>query len=318
MTPIAIGVLVFATAFIGALALLSRAPEREAVAVRLREVEQHRAPRTVTLSLPFYRRALIPFIKTSTDMVTRLAPPKSIALVRSRLEQSGQRYRDPLMWILLKWLGTAAGAGAAYAWAVWQRWPIEQWAPVAIGLAGIAYLWPEMKIRMAIERRQARILKELPETLDLLTIAVEAGLGLDQALSVVAARRPGPLSDEIRAYLDEVGLGMERKEALRAVGRRTGLSELVSLTSTLVQAMEFGVSIATVLRVQAEEVRVRRRQRIEERAMKAPVKMLFPLIFLIMPAVFVVTAGPGLIRVYTEFIGNRMPSQFRPPAEPGR
>jgi tight adherence protein C len=315
MSPVVIGLLVFATAFLGTLALFNRAPEREAISVRLKTVEQQRAPRAVTLSLPFHRRALIPFFKALTGMVTRLAPPKSIALVRNRLEQAGRRYSDPLVWILLKWSRTAAAAGIVYAYALWQRWALGQWLPVAIGMAGLAYLWPELTIRQAIERRQAQILKELPETLDLLTIAVEAGLGLDQALSVVTAKRPGPLSEEIRAYLDEVALGMDRREALRGVGRRTGVPELLSLTSTLVQAMELGVSIATVLRVQAEDVRTRRRQRIEERAMKAPVKMLFPLIFLIMPAVFVVTAGPGLIRVYTEFIKSAGPSQFQPPAE---
>jgi tight adherence protein C len=313
MNPLLIGLLIFATAFLGALAILSRAPQREAVDIRLREIEQQRAPRAVTLSLPFYRRALIPFLKITTATMTRLAPPKSIAIVRGHLEQAGWRYSDPFVWILLKWLRAAAGAGVVYAVGAWQRWPLGQWLPVAVGLAGLGYLWPELTLRQAIRNRQALILKELPETIDLLTIAVEAGLGLDQALAVVADRRQGPLSDEIHAYLDEVALGMERREALRGIGRRTGVEELVSLTSTLIQAMEFGVSIATVLRVQADEVRVRRRQRIEERAMKAPVKMLFPLIFLIMPAVFVVTAGPGLIRVYTEFLGTGGPQQFRPP-----
>ncbi len=319
MEPLVIGVLVFATMFVGALAILSRAPEREVVAVRLREIEEQRSPRAVTLSLPFHRRAFFPLIKSTIQLVTRIVPPKSLAAVRSNLEKAGRRYSDPVVWILVKWLSTGAATAAVYGAGILLHWPRSVWLPLAAACAIPGYLWPEVNIRRAIQRRQAVIIKELPETLDLLTIAVEAGLGLDQALAVVAARRTGPLSEEIRAYLDEVGLGQERQEALRAIGRRTGVEELISFTATLGQAMEFGVSIADVLRIQADEVRTRRRQRIEERALKAPVKLLFPMIFLIMPALFVVAAGPGLIRVYTEFIKPAGPGTFNPPPpSPGR
>ncbi len=319
MEPLVIGVLVFATMFIGALAILSRSPQREVVAVRLREIEEQRSPRAVTLSLPFHRRAFLPLIKSTIQLVTRIVPPKSLAAVRGNLEMAGRRYGDPLLWILVKWLSTGAAAAAVYGAGILLHLPRSVWVPLALAFAILGYLWPEVNIRRTIQRRQTIIIKELPETLDLLTIAVEAGLGLDQALAVVATRRTGPLSEEIRAYLDEVGFGRERLEALRAIGRRTGVEELISFTATLGQAMEFGVSIADVLRIQADEVRTRRRQRIEERALKAPVKLLFPMIFLIMPALFVVAAGPGLIRVYTEFIKPVGPRTFSPPpASPGR
>lgn len=313
MDPLLIGVLVFLTLMASGLAVLTRAPERQAVAARLQTIERERMPRAMTLALPFSTRALIPLLKSVVQSLTHLLPPRSIGAVRTHLERAGRRSADPVVWILTKWALTAAAGGGAYALTSWQLWPGSSRISFAIGLAGLAYLWPELKIRRAIQARQTRILKELPETLDLLTISVEAGLGLDQALGLVASRRSGPLSEEIRGYLDEVALGAERPAALKAIGARTGVEELVSFTAALVQAMEFGVSIAHVLRVQADEVRVRRRQRIEERAMKTPVKMLFPLIFLILPALFVVAAGPGLIRLYTEFIRPSGPTQFTPP-----
>ncbi len=319
MEPLVIGLLVFLTVFVGGVALLRRAPEREAVGIRLQEIELQRTPRELTLSLPFYRRAFFPLVKSLVGVVTRVVPPNSIAAVRRNLAMAGRRHSDPVAWFLLKWVRAGLFGGAVLVVSVLLHWPPAVQAPLVLSYAGLGYLWPELSIRRAIMRRQAKIIKELPETLDLLTISVEAGLGLDQALETVATRRTGPLSEEIRAYLDEVRLGSARNEALKAIGTRTGVEELITFTGTLVQAMEFGVSIAVVLRIQADEVRTRRRQRIEERAMKAPVKMLFPLIFLILPALFVVVAGPGLIRAYTEFIRPVGPGMFSPPPPgPGR
>ncbi len=318
MEPLVIGLLVFTTVFISTLAVSRRAPEREVIAIRLQDIAQQRTPRAVMLALPFHRRAFLPFVKSVVQVVTRFTPSKSIEAVHRNLAKAGRRHDDPVTWILLKWLRAGLLGGGVFGAGMLLRWSPTVQVPVALAYAGLGYLWPELSIRRRTQRRQAKIVKELPETLDLLTISVEAGLGLDQALDVVATRRPGPLTEEIRAYLDELNLGRDRREALKAIGSRTGLEELVSFTGTLVQAMEFGVSIATVLRIQADEVRTRRRQRIEERAMKAPVKLLFPMVFLILPALFVVTAGPGLIRAYVEFIKPVGPGIFAPPGAPGR
>ena len=314
MEPLTIGALVFATVFAGTLALFRRAPATQAVAARLEQIEQTHLPRAMTLGMPFYRRALLPFAQSAAQLVIRFVPPRSIDAVRNNLIKAGRRQTDPIVWILSKWIRTGVLGALAYLVGRLAQIPTAQLLLMAAPMAGIGYVSSEFGIRTAITKRQNQILRELPETLDLLTISVEAGLGLDQALEVVTKRRTGPLSDEIRIYLEEVKLGKDRNEALKAIGKRTGLDELVSFTSSLVQAMEFGVSIAQVLRIQADEVRTRRRQRIEERAMKAPVKMLFPIIFLILPSIFVVVAGPGLIRVYTEFIRPAGgPGQFAPP-----
>jgi tight adherence protein C len=308
-----IGLLVFMTIFLGALVALRRTVEQESVGMRLQEIELQRSPREAALSQPFVRRVVVPPIKAVASTIISIMPPGSIDRVRANLIRAGHRRSDPIGWILRKWLWAGLLGGAAFLLGLEQRWPPAAALFFPAACAGIAYLWPELRIRTAIRRRQAKIVKEFPETLDLLTITVEAGLGLDQALETITARRAGPLSDEIRAYLDEVKLGADRAGAIKAIGSRTGLEELVSFASSLVQAMEFGVSIAQVLRVQADEARTRRRHRIEERAYKAPVKMLFPLIFLILPALFVIVAGPGFIRAYTEFIHPASPA-IAPPS----
>jgi len=311
MLPITIAVLVFATVLLAATALLQRQPEKQLVAERLREIGQQGMPREATLQLPFSQRALGPVFAYAVRLVTRFTPAASLGAVRANLLRSGNRKTDPIVWIAWKWIRAIAVAVVVAFLA--RRAPGGSPLLFAAVAGVLAYLWPEFMLRRAIERRNAKIVRELPETLDLLTVTVEAGLGLDQALETVATRRKGPISEEIRVYLDEVSLGGDRQVAMKAIGTRTGVEDLVSFTSTLTRAMEFGVNIAQVLRVQSDEARTRRRQRIEERAYKAPVKMLFPLIFLILPALFVVVAGPGFVRIYTEFMSSGGPG-FGPPA----
>lgn len=301
MIPAGIAVLVFGTVLLAATALLQRAPEKQLVAERLKEIRAFGMPREATLALPFSQRVLAPLLRSTAKVVTRFTPAGSVAAVRANLLRTGDHRTDPVVWIAWKWLRAAALGIVAFV--LGGRVPAGSPLMFAIAAAGLGYLWPEFMLRRKVRRRQARIIRDFPETLDLLTVTVEAGLGLDQALETVAARRRGPISHEIRVYLDEIGLGAERQAALRAIGSRTGVEDLVSFTASLVRAMEFGVNIANVLRVQSDEARTRRRQRIEERAYKAPVKMLFPLVFLILPAVFVVVAGPGFARLYSQVGG---------------
>jgi len=312
MMPVAIAVLVFGTVLLGAAALLQRSPERQLVAARLKELGEQGMPREATLALPFAQRAVAPMILSVAKLAARFTPAGSIAAVQANLLRAGNRTTDPVVWIAWKWLRAAVLGVVVLVLA--RRAPAGTPLLFALAAAGLGYMWPTLSLRGAILRRQARIVREFPETLDLLTVTVEAGLGLDQALETVASRRRGPISDEIKVYLQEVGLGGDRQTAMKAIGTRTGVEDLVSFTSTLVRAMEFGVNIAQVLRVQADEARTRRRQRIEERAYKAPVKMLFPLIFLILPALFVVVAGPGFVRIYTQFLSNGGPGFGGPAA----
>jgi tight adherence protein C len=153
-------------------------------------------------------------------------------------------------------------------------------------------------------RRQQRITRELPDALDLLTLSVEAGLGFDAALAQVAATMPGPLAREIARALHEMQMGMRRADALRALGGRTQVAELRTVSTAVVQAGELGIPIAAVLREQASEMRLKRRQRAEEQAQKVPVKVTVPLILCLFPALFIVVIGPAAINIMHTFLNK--------------
>ncbi len=160
------------------------------------------------------------------------------------------------------------------------------------------YLVPGAYLGSMAGTRQKAIRQQLSDVMDLLTISVEAGLGFDAALSQVVNNVPGPLAEEITRLLQEMQIGVSRSDAFRHMGERTDVPELRAFILSMIQADLFGVSIAGVLRAQSRDLRLKRRQRAEEVAQKVPVKLLFPTIFLILPAMFVVLLGPGVIRIY--------------------
>lgn len=167
---------------------------------------------------------------------------------------------------------------------------------LAVG-AVFGFFLPDLLLLNAGQKRQEKIRRALPDALDMLTVCVEAGLGFDAALAQVARNTTGPLAQECARVLQEMQIGKSRNEALRALTDRTTVSELRAFVSALAQAGELGVPIASVLREQAREMRIRRRQRAEEQAQKVPVKILFPLIACLFPAMFVVIIGPGAISI---------------------
>jgi tight adherence protein C len=162
---------------------------------------------------------------------------------------------------------------------------------------GIGFLVPEFWLGSKIKARQKAILKMIPDTLDLLTISVRAGLGFDAALAKVVEKLAGPLSDEFRRALAEVRVGKARRDALRDMVPRTNVQPLSNFIGAIVQAEQLGVSISKVLQVQSEQLRIERRQRAEEQAAKAPIKMLFPLVGCIFPALFLTILAPAFIQI---------------------
>jgi tight adherence protein C len=164
-------------------------------------------------------------------------------------------------------------------------------------LSGVSFMYPDVLLNRKIEDRQKEISRKLPDILDLLVISVEAGLGFEQALDRTCTAVPGALSDEFRRMLHEIRIGATRADALRAMADRSDVAELRSFILAMLQADTFGVSISRLLRSQADEMRIKRRLMAQEKAQKAPVKMLFPLVFCIFPSIFVVILGPAMINI---------------------
>jgi len=182
--------------------------------------------------------------------------------------------------------------------------PFEGAVPKVAAVALFAmtgYTLPGAAVSARASSRQKEIRKAMPDTMDLLTISVEAGLGFDAALAQVVKNVPGPLSEEISRMLQEMQIGVSRVEALRHLNDRTEVPELDGFVLSMIQADKYGIGVAKVLRAQSTELRQKRRQRAEEKAQKVPMKLLFPMIFLVLPAMFIVILGPGAIKVWDTF-----------------
>jgi tight adherence protein C len=179
--------------------------------------------------------------------------------------------------------------------------PLLDSTMMRLGVGGLilflGFYGPEASLNRAIDDRRKEMEKTLPDIIDLLVISVEAGLGFEAAMGRVVQNVPGELSKEFSRTLQETRVGVSRHDALKAMADRTDVDDLNSFILSLVQADQFGVSISRMLRVQAEEMRVRRRQRIQEKAFAAPVKMIFPMMFCIFPSIFIVILGPAAISI---------------------
>lgn len=289
-----------ALATVGAITSERRAVGRSLAAVQA--IKTAPAQMRNELDLPFGDRVVTPFMQRMTDLGRRFTPTDQAARIRRRLDVAG----NPPNWdvdrvLALKMLGLIAGVlvGAAIPLLLGAG-PLTT-IGIALVLAIGGFFAPNLVVYQMGYDRTEQMRRELPDALDLLTISVEAGLAFDAALSQVARNTTGPLAEEFFRVLQEMQIGLGRGEAMRALGERTTLPELKSFVTAMVQADAFGIPIANVLRVQAKEQRVKRSQRAEELAQKVPVKILFPLIFCIMPCLFIVILGPAGITIYHSF-----------------
>ncbi|CAM4313949.1 type II secretion system F family protein [Lacicoccus alkaliphilus] len=224
----------------------------------------------------------------------RLAKEK-VDKMEVRLLQAGLQL-SPVEFKMMQWI--LSGLLVALSILVTVFFSITAFHGILLILTGIGagITIPKLNMNIKTKKRQSQALKEIPDFLDLLTISLEAGLGFDAALSKVVAKKPGVLSDEFKFVLEEVRLGRTRKEGLTAMISRLPIEELKSLVFSIIQAEKLGIGMVTVLRVQTEEIRELRKQRAEEKAMKAPVKMLFPMVLFIFPALFVVLLSPAIMQ----------------------
>ncbi len=233
---------------------------------------------------------------------SRLSPANVLERIQQRLDVAGNSRRWTAQRVLgFKGFGLLALGGLGLLSALGQ--PLMMVLFTVIGATAGFYL-PDVLLYNTGTKRQMRIQQGLPDALDMMTVCVEAGLGIDAAIAQVARNTEGPLAAEFARVLQEMQFGKSRSQALRAMAGRTTVAELKTFVSALTQASDLGIPIAVVLREQASELRTRRRQRGEEQAQKVTVKILFPLIFCLFPALMIVVIGPGAINIFRMFTGH--------------
>lgn len=253
--------------------------------------------------LPLTQRTIIPMMRAPVNQMRRLMPTSMLDNVSQRLILAGEPM-EMQSFLTLQLVSIAMFTLLPFL-LVWSAGTIGLLQiGIIVGFLVVGFMMPQMWLKQRVGARQTAIIKSLPDAFDLITTCVEAGLGLDAALSRVAEKVEGPFADELTRTLRDIGLGKQRRQALRELGERTGVPDLVTFVNAVIQAEQMGSSVGTVLRVQADQLRVRRRQRAEEQAYKAPVKMIFPLILCIFPTLFIVILGPAVITIMNDFPGS--------------
>ncbi len=294
-------------AVVGVLALIliivrlgSRKPG-DSLQDRLAEYSLREQPATleeIELSLPFAERVIAPMVRQSAQFMSRFTPAKTLETTRRNLDLAG----NPNNWGPSEFFGIRALATIVLAVLIFVLLSITRAElPIRLLMAFIfallGFFLPVLWLGGKIRGRKANVIKSLPDALDLLTICVEAGLGFDQAVQKVAEKWDNELSRAFGRVLQEIRLGKTRREALRDMSNRIDVTDMTSFIAAVVQSEVLGVSMSKVLRIQSDQMRVRRRQRAEEKARQAPVKMLFPLVFLIFPSIFIVLLGPAVLQL---------------------
>ncbi|MGZ4603063.1 MAG: type II secretion system F family protein [Kineosporiaceae bacterium] len=294
---------------IAATGVLSAGTPRSGVARSLAAVEAIQRPRRDLrerdLERPFAERVLDPLAVRFTAVGRRFTPEERVLRIRRRLDLAG----NPVGWDADRVLGLKALAALVGTLFGLVLPPIVGFSAAVtvcmVVLGGVlGWLAPSLWLYQVAYDRSQRVRRELPDALDLLTISVESGLAFDAGLAQVARRTTGPLAQEFFRVLQEMQIGTGRVQAMRALADRTDVPELRSFVGAMIQADAFGIPISGVLRVQAREIRVKRSQRAEELAQKVPVKILFPLIFCILPCLFLVIMGPAVVTLINNFSGR--------------
>src|SRR5574341_1524290 len=250
---------------------------------------------TAAMKSPFSDRVFIPMLDGVTRMVVQVLPQSYVARVSRLLLAAGSPMTTQAFFLVVLLCGGFFPV-AGLVIAMQLSGGLASWVPfVVIGSAVAGFVLPYYWLRRSVRVRKTAIWKRLADVFDMITVCVEAGLGLDAAMRQVATKLKGPFSDEISIMLRQVGMGRPRREALEDLAYRVDISEVNTFVNAIVQAEQLGTSLGRVLRSQSLTLRVRRRQRAEEMARRAPVKMVFPLVLFLMPTFFIVTIGPIIV-----------------------
>ncbi len=257
----------------------------------------------VDLSRPFTERIVWPILETIANAFSKLLPTTFLDHVRRLLTLAGQPFS--LSGFVFLMAVSAVAIPGLYAALILTTGSFD--AIRFLGLLffiALGFSLPYVWLSRRVSRRQTAIIRSLPNALDLITTCVEAGLGLESAFAKVAETMPGPFSEELAQALRSMAMGRGRREALRGIGERTGVPDVITFVGAIVHAETTGSPIGDVLRVQADAMRTRRRQRVEQTAQKMPVWMTFPLILFLLPSLFIAILGPAGINAWESFVNR--------------
>jgi tight adherence protein C len=281
------------------LIVLGIASPRAADEVEARLIEYGGRPPSleeIELAQPFRQRILLPLIQASAQFLARFTPRRTLEATQHKLDLAGNPYR----WGASEFVGVRGLAGVGLTVIVLLLVSLADAPPanrliLSLVALVLGYLLPGYWLGRRIRRRQEEIVKTLPDALDLLSVSVEAGLGLDAAMQRVSDKWDNEIGQAFSRVLRDMQMGKNRNEALRDMAEKMEVRDMTSFVAALIQASQLGISISKVLKIQADQMRIKRRQRAEEKAQQAPVKMLFPLTFLIFPSLWIVIMGPALL-----------------------
>jgi len=300
--PIIIALVVFGAVLCLVTSLLGR-PNAATMESRITDFRNRAVtlePDEVNLDAPFVERILRPGFEGMSHAFSSILPNSVLASIEQQIQMSGNKMTlngFVTFWVvcLVFCIGMALIVVAVAPGIIFQK----------LGFATLFLLFgwmlPRTWLKGQVKARQKLVVKALPDSLDLITTCVEAGLGLDAALARVGEKMEGPFAQELQRMLRDVAMGKLRRDALTELHQRVGVDELTNFITSIIQAEQLGVSIAQVLRVQSEQMRTKRRQRAEKAAHEAPIKMMFPLVLFVFPAFLIVILGPAMIRIATNF-----------------
>ena len=261
----------------------------------------------IELSQGFYQRVILPFFNRIGQVSQRFTPQATLESTRRKLEMAGNPMQmDPAFFLTLRFVFAVLFAGVIVLVYITGRRPWLQGLGFSALFLVIGFMFPDLWITGRIKSRQRSVFRAMPDALDLLTICVEAGLGFDAAMSKVHEKWDNDLALEFGRVIQEIRLGKLRRDALRDMAERLGVPEMTSFVAAVIQSEQLGVSMAKVLRIQSDQMRVRRRQMAEEEAHRAPIKMVFPIALLIFPSLLIVLLGPAGMILMSSSLGAMM------------
>ncbi len=261
----------------------------------------------IEMSQSLTSRVIFPLARKLGELALRFTPQNAIQQTSHKLELAGNpKGIDPTLFWALRMFGLSLGAILFFVSRIVPEGSFLEGRGLlfAIPAAALGFFMPELWLRGRINKRQSEIRKAMPDALDLLTICVEAGLGFDAAMAKVYEKWDNPLAEGFGRVIREIQLGKLRRDSLKDMADRMGVSEMTSFTAAVIQSEQLGVSMAKVLRIQADQMRVKRRQRAEEAAHKAPVKMLIPMAILIFPSICIVLLTPAFLMLMSSALGG--------------